>query len=55
MIQVRFDPTAEQRLVMVVEPPEPKLPSRDDAAAADRLFSILARAPDPGVTRAEMR
>lgn len=55
MIQVRFDSEAEGRLVLVVEPPMPRAAAADEVAAADTLFMVLARKPDPGVSRSQLR
>lgn len=55
MIQVRFDDEAKGRLVLVVDPPKPRAWAADEITAADTLFTLLARKPDPGVSRSQLR
>jgi hypothetical protein len=55
MIEVRFDADADKRLVLVVEPPPPRVTATDSSEAADGLFAILSRQPDAGVSRSQLR
>jgi hypothetical protein len=55
MIKVEFDAKAEAGLALVVEPPAVRLAETDNQDAAESLFRVLARQPDEGVSRSQLR
>jgi hypothetical protein len=55
MIKVEFDKEAAAGLTLLVEPPAPRLAATDNEDAAEGLFKVLARQPDEGVSRSQLR
>jgi hypothetical protein len=55
MIKVEFDTKAAAGLALRVEPPVPRMAVTDNQDAAESLFKVLARQPEEGVSRSQLR